>query len=561
MQPPMQPSPLIYFAASIKYLLASNIVDFLKTLSSHRNEQVNSKINMNELNQQNSGGITAAGVDKIRTMIEGFDDISHGGLPVGRTTLVSGTSGTGKTLLAVQFLRNGIVDFNEPGVFVTFEESPADIIKNAFSFGWDLQKFVDEGKLFILDASPDPDGQDVVGNFDLSALIERIQYAIRKYKAKRVSIDSVTAVFQQYDAVSVVRREIFRIVARLKQVGVTTIMTTERMDEYGQVARFGVEEFVSDNVVILRNVLEGERRRRTIEILKLRGTTHMQGEYPFTMTHQGINIFPLGAMRLTQRSSNVRVSSGVKTLDEMCGGGYFKDSIILATGATGTGKTMLVSKFLEESCVRGERVILFAYEESRAQLSRNASSWGIDFEELEQQGLLKILCAYPESAGLEDHLQTIKQEIADFKPARIAIDSLSAIARGVSNNAFRQFVIGVTGFAKQEEITGFFTNTTDQFMGSNSITNTHISTITDTILMLQYVEIRGEMSRAINVFKMRGSWHDKGIREYIISDRGLEIKDSFRNFERIISGSPTRIAVDEKTELSRIIRGVQRDEE
>ena len=516
---------------------------------------------MNELNQQNKGGITVAGVDKIRTMIEGFDDISHGGLPAGRTTLVSGTSGTGKTLLAVQFLYNGIVDFDESGVFVTFEESPADIIKNAFSFGWNLQKFVDEGKLFILDASPDPDGQDVVGNFDLSALIERIQYAIRKYKAKRVSIDSVTAVFQQYDAVSVVRREIFRIVARLKQVGVTTIMTTERVDEYGQVARFGVEEFVSDNVVILRNVLEGERRRRTIEILKLRGTTHMKGEYPFTMTRQGINIFPLGAMQLTQRSSNVRVSSGVKTLDEMCGGGYFKDSIILATGATGTGKTMLVSKFLEESCVRGERAILFAYEESRAQLSRNAYSWGIDFEELEQQGLLKILCAYPESAGLEDHLQIIKQEIADFKPARIAIDSLSAIARGVSNNAFRQFVIGVTGFAKQEEITGFFTNTTDQFMGSNSITNSHISTITDTILMLQYVEIRGEMSRAINVFKMRGSWHDKGIREYVISDRGPEIKDSFRNFERIISGSPSRIAVDEKTELSRIIRGVQREEE
>lgn len=500
---------------------------------------------------------TSIGVRKIRTTIEGFDDISHGGLPIGRTTLVSGTSGTGKTLFAVQFLYSGITQFGEPGIFVTFEESPTDIIKNAYSFGWDLQKLIDEGKLFILDASPDPEGQDVVGSFDLSALIERIQYAIRKYKAKRVSIDSVTAVFQQYDAASVVRREIFRLVARLKQVGATTIMTTERVEEYGQVARFGVEEFVSDNVVIVRNVLEGERRRRTIEILKLRGTTHMKGEYPFTITNHGINIFPLGAMRLTQRSSNVRVKSGVKTLDEMCGGGFFKDSIILATGATGTGKTLLVSKFLQEGCVQGERVILFAYEESRAQLSRNAYSWGIDFEDLEQQGLLKILCAYPESAGLEDHLQIIKSEIAEFKPGRIAIDSLSALARGVSNNAFRQFVIGVTGFAKQEEITGFFTNTTDQFMGSHSITDSHISTITDTIIMLQYVEIRGEMSRAINVFKMRGSWHDKGIREYTISADGPEIKDSFRNFERIISGSPTRIEVDEKSELSRIVRGVQ----
>lgn len=497
----------------------------------------------------------SGGVKKIRTMIEGFDDISHGGLPLGRTTLVSGTSGTGKTLFAIQFLYQGIIHFDEPGVLVTFEESPSDIIKNAFSFGWNLQGLIEQGKLFILDASPDPEGQDIVGSFDLSALIERLHYAINKYKAKRVSIDSITAVFQQYEAAAVVRREIFRLVARLKQVGVTTIITTERIEEYGPVASFGVEEFVSDNVAIVRNVLEGERRRRTMEILKLRGTTHMKGEYPFTITNDGISIFPLGAMRLTQRSSNVRVSSGVKTLDKMCGSGFFKDSIILATGATGTGKTLLVSKFIETGCLNGDRAILFAYEESRAQLSRNASSWGIDFEELERQGLLKIICAYPESTGLEDHLQIIKTEITEFKPSRIAIDSLSALARGVSNNAFRQFVIGVTGYAKQEEITGFFTNTTDQFMGSNSITDSHISTITDTILMLQYVEIRGEMSRAINVFKMRGSWHDKGIREYTINADGPLITDSFRNYEGIISGSPTRVTVDEKAELSRIVQG------
>ncbi|MEH2159468.1 MAG: circadian clock protein KaiC [Nostoc sp.] len=503
-----------------------------------------------ELNKTPRNG----GVEKIRTMIEGFDDISHGGLPIGRTTLVSGTSGTGKTLLSLQFLYNGITYFDEAGVFVTFEESPSDIIKNAHVFGWNLPRLIEEGKLFILDASPDPEGQDIVGNFDLSALIERLQYAIRKYKAKRVSIDSMTAVFQQYEAMGVVRREIFRLVARLKILNVTTVITTERSEEYGPVASFGVEEFVSDNVVIFRNVLEGERRRRTAEILKLRGTTHMKGEYPFTITNEGVNIFPLGAMRLTQRSSNIRVSSGVKILDEMCGGGFFKDSIILATGATGTGKTLLVSKFIQDGCLNGEQVILFAYEESRAQLSRNASSWGIDFEELEDQGLLKIICTYPESTGLEDHLQIIKSEIAVFKPARIAIDSLSALARGVSNNAFRQFVIGVTGYAKQEEITGFFTNTTDQFLGAHSITDSHISTITDTILMLQYVEIRGEMSRAINVFKMRGSWHDKGIREYNITADGPDIKDSFRNYERIISGAPTRVSIDEKAELSRIVR-------
>jgi circadian clock protein KaiC len=313
-------------------------------------------------------------------------------------------------------------------------------------------------------------------------------------------------------------------------------------------------------VVILRNVLEGERRRRTVEILKLRGTTHMKGEFPFTMGSHGISIFPLGAMRLTQRSSNVRVSSGVPRLDEMCGGGFFKDSIILATGATGTGKTLLVSKFVENACANRERAILFAYEESRAQLLRNATSWGIDFEQMERDGLLKIICAYPESTGLEDHLQIIKTEIGQFKPSRMAIDSLSALARGVSHNAFRQFVIGVTGYAKQEEIAGFFTNTSEEFMGSHSITDSHISTITDTILLLQYVEIRGEMARALNVFKMRGSWHDKGIREFMITGNGPEIKDSFSNFERIISGVPHRINTDERSELSRIVQGVTSEE-
>lgn len=500
------------------------------------------------------------GIQKLRTMIDGLDDITHGGLPMGRSTLVSGTSGTGKTLLSLQFLYNGIVDCDDHGIFVTFEESPVDIIKNAHSFNWDLQSLIDQGRLFILDASPDPDGHEIVGEFDLSALIERIQYAIIKYKAKRVSIDSITAIFQQYESVGLVRREIFRLVSRLKSLGVTTVMTTERVEEYGPVARFGVEEFVSDNVIILRNALEGERRHRTAEILKMRGTTHMKGEYPFTMSVKGINIFPLGAMQLTQKSSNVRVSSGIETLDQMCGGGYFKDSIILITGATGSGKTLMVTKFLETGCQNGERALLFAYEESRNQLSRNAHSWGTDLEKLEEAGLLKIICVYPESAGLEDHLQIIKQEIDAFRPSRIAIDSLSALDRGVSNNSFRQFVIGLTGFVKQEEITGVFTNTTDQFMGSHSITQSHISTITDTIILLQYVEIRGEMSRAVNVFKMRGSRHDSKIREYRINNQGAEIKDSFQGFERILSGSPTRISVDEKNELSRIILGVQSED-
>ena len=495
-------------------------------------------------------------VQKLPTGIEGFDDVCHGGLPSARSTLISGTSGTGKTVFSLQYLHHGIKHFDEAGIFITFEESPLDIIRNAESFGWNLQEIIDKNKLFILDASPDPEGQDVAGTFDLSGLIERISYAIRKYKAKRVAIDSITTVFQQYDAIYVVRREIFRLIARLKEIGVTTVMTTERVDEYGPIARYGVEEFVSDNVVILRNVLESEKRRRTVEILKLRGTTHMKGEFPFTMGSHGISVFPLGAMRLTQRSSNIRISSGVPALDEMCGGGYFQDSIILATGATGTGKTMLVSKFVEDAYKNNQKAILFAYEESRAQLLRNATSWGIDFEKMENDDLLKIICAYPESTGLEDHLQIIKSQIEEFKPSRMAIDSLSALARGVSLNAFRQFVIAITGYAKQEEIAGFFTNTAEEFMGSHSITDSHISTITDTILLLQYVEIRGEMARAVNVFKMRGSWHDKRIREFIITDKGPQIKDSFSNFEQIFTGAPHRIVAEDS--IPGVLKGIDK---
>jgi len=188
--------------------------------------------------------------------LRGWTTSFQGGLPIGRSTLISGTSGTGKTIYSLHFLYNGICKYGEPGIFVTFEESPIDVIRNASSFGWDLQELIDQGMLFILDASPDPNGQDVVGNFDLSGLIERMNYAIRKYKARRVAIDSITAIFQQYDALAVVRREIFRVIARLKEIGVTTVMTSERVEEYGPIARYGVEEFVSDNVIILRNVLD-----------------------------------------------------------------------------------------------------------------------------------------------------------------------------------------------------------------------------------------------------------------------------------------------------------------
>lgn len=483
-------------------------------------------------------------VEKLPTGIASFDVIAKGGLPKHRTTLISGTAGSGKTVFAMQFLTAGILDLGESGVFVTFEESASDIRQNMRSFGWDLAAWERDGKFAFVDASPDP-GVEVIesGSFDLGALLSRVKHAVRKVGATRVAVDSLGAVFSQFADQSTVRRELFRIAWELKAMGVTAVLTAERTADYGPIARFGVEEFIADNVMVLRNVLEGEVRRRTIEILKFRGTDHQKGEYPFTiLSGRGIVVIPLSAIELRQHSSNVRISSGNPELDAMCGGGFFRDSIILVSGATGTGKTLTVTQFLEGGAKNGERCLLLAFEESREQLFRNASGWGVDFEQMERDGLLRVVCDYPELVGLEDWLLTIQSIVEEFKPARVALDSLSALERVGSIKAFREFVIGATSFIKQQEITGLFTSTTPTLMGGSSITETHISTLTDSIVLLRYVEMFGEMKRGITVLKMRGSVHDKRIREFTIDKNGMHLGRPFRNVTGILSGSPVHIS-------------------
>jgi len=485
-------------------------------------------------------------VRKISTGIATFDVIAKGGLPEHRTTLVSGTAGSGKTVFATQFLAAGIGEGTN-GVFVTFEESADDIRTNMRSFGWDLSRWEREGKLAFVDASPDPDTEIVEsGPFELGALLARVEHAVKKVNAKRVSVDSLGAVFSQFSDQSVVRRELFRISSALKAMGVTAMMTAERISDYGPVARLGVEEFIADNVIILRNVLDEENRRRTIEILKFRGTDHQKGEFPFTIVpHGGMVVIPLSAIELRQKSSDVRISSGNAELDEMCGGGFFRDSVILVSGATGTGKTLTVTQFLQGGAEKGERCLLLAFEESREQLFRNARGWGSDFEQMERDGLLKVVCNYPDLHGLEDWLLTIQRMIAEFKPQRVALDSLSALERSGTGKAFREFVIGLTSFIKHEEITGLFTSTTPSLMGGSSITEAHISTLTDSIILLRYVEMFGEMKRGLTVLKMRGSEHDKRIREFSIDGKGMHLGRPFRNVTGILAGAPVHVSPGE----------------
>ena len=482
-------------------------------------------------------------VEKIATGISSFDIIAKGGLPRNRTTLISGTAGSGKTIFAVQFIAAGI-ESGIPGVFVTFEESAADIRKNMLSFGWDMATWEAEGKLAFVDASPDPEIESVeMGGFDLGALLARVTHAVKKVKAERVAVDSLGAVFSQFSDQSIVRSELFRIASALKALGVTAVLTAERTDDYGPIARFGVEEFIADNVMILRNVLEAESRRRTIEILKFRGCDHQKGEYPFTIVPDGgVIVIPLSAMHLSMRSSDIRVSSGNAALDTMCGGGLFRDSVTLVSGATGTGKTLTVTQFLNGGAKAGERCLLLAFEESRDQLARNATGWGVDFAQLERDGLLRVVCDYPDVSGLEDWLVTIQAAIRDFKPQRVALDSLSALEHVGTSKAFREFVIGLTSFVKHEEITALFTSTTENLMGGDSITATHISTLTDSIILLRYVEMFGEMKRGLTVLKMRGSAHDKAIREFTIDRDGMRMGRPFRNVTGILAGAPVQLS-------------------
>jgi circadian clock protein KaiC len=484
------------------------------------------------------------GVQKLATGIATFDMIANGGLPRNRTTLISGTAGSGKTVFAVQFLASGILDAGENGVFVTFEEAAADIRSNMRSFGWDLAAWEREGRLAFVDASPDPEEEVIEsGGFDLGALIARVESAVRRVGAKRVAVDSLGAIFSQFANQAIVRRELFRIASALKALGTTAVLTAERTDDYGPIARFGVEEFIADNVMVLRNVLEGERRRRTVEILKFRGTDHQKGEFPCTIaTPGGFIVIPLSAMQLRQRSSHVRISSGNAELDAMCGGGFYRDSIILVSGATGTGKTLLVTEFLHGGTLAGKRCLLLSLAESREQPFRNATGWGVDFEKMERDGTLRVVCDYPEVAGLEDWLISLKAQIEEFRPHRVAVDSLSALERGGTPKAFREFVIGLTSFIKHQEIAGLFTATTSTLMGGTSITEAHISTLTDSIILLRYVETFGEMKRGITVLKMRGSRHDTEIREFTIDQAGMHVGRPFRHVTGILSGAPMHIS-------------------
>ena len=476
----------------------------------------------------------------LATGIPGVDLITHGGLTRGRATLVGGTAGSAKTVFAVQFVAGGALN-GEPGVFVTLEERPEDIVAHARSIGFDLEPLIDSGMWTFVDATPHADGDVVTsGDYDLGGLLARIEHATQSTGATRLALDSIGALFAQIPDPDVVRRDLYRIVAAIKRFDVTAVLTSERSEDYGETGRFGIEEYVADNVILLRNALDGGHRRRTIEVLKQRGTSHQRGEYPFSViTGQGIVALPLTAIEIRKRTSDERIKTGVAELDTICSGGFFRDSMVLVSGPTGAGKTLTACHFLGGGITAGERCMAFSFEESDEQLRRNARGWGLDFRTAESERLLRIETAFPEAAGLEDHLIRMKAAIEEFQPRRIIVDSLSALERNTTVKAFREFVIGLSAYIKQQEIAGMFTVTTSDLTGGVNVTDGHISTITDSVILLRYVEIESEIRRALTVLKMRGSSHDKNVREFVINEHGLQVGDPLKLMRGFLSGDLT----------------------
>ena len=467
-------------------------------------------------------------VARVPSGVDGLDVVLAGGLPQRRLTLVTGTAGSGKTLAAVQFLAAGIGRHDEGGVFVTFEERPGAIRRNFRSFGWDIAGWEEAGRWTFVDASPHVEDDTVIaGDYDLASLVVRVKHAVAESGARRVALDSTGSLVDQFDNAIAARRALFQIAAELQEMGVTALMTAERSEDYGAITRHGFEEFVADNVVILRNALEAEKRRRTLEVLKMRGGSHLKGEQLFTIRNgRGMVVLPQEDEALDFTPSGKRLPTGLAELDAMCGGGFYDKSLILVTGAAGTGKSLLTSHFIAGGTAAGERTLLHSFEESRGQLVGNAQRWGLDFEQMEAEDKLRICATLPESASLEDHLLSMKSAIAEFRPDRVAIDSLTALQRVATAKSFREYLLGLSFYIKREAVVGMVTAATEDVAGGPVTGQLHLSTVCDAIIVLQYIGRGAEIHRGLAVLKMRGSDHDKALREYTIDDHGMHIGES-----------------------------------
>lgn len=464
------------------------------------------------------------GVVKLETGIPGFDHVTMGGLPRRRATVVAGQAGSAKTVFAGQFLAEG-VRRGQPAVFVTLEEPAEDLRANLTTLGWDIAGWERAGDWRFVDASPvvREDGTGV--DYSFAVLAAQIGKAVDETGAERLVLDSLNAVFALSEDAGAARQRLRLLISELRASGLTVVMTVETAsDPAGSLSRYGIEEFVADNVVLLRNTREGKGRRRTLEVLKMRGAAHRKGDYAFTvLPGDGLVVLPVAPERMSPGESYTRTPSGVPDLDGLLGGGLLAGSITLLSGPTGTGKTLLALEFLAGAAERGERGLLLGYEESPEQIGRNAVGSGRAFDRLRADGTLQVVSVYPEEASLEDHLLEIKQLIDTHDPARLVVDSLTALERAGSPQAYREFVVGLTSYAKQRQLTALLTASTPGLSAAVALTEGHVSTLADTVVLLRYHERPGRIDRVLTVLKMRGSWHDREVHELEIDADGLHL--------------------------------------
>jgi len=464
----------------------------------------------------------ARALPKAPTGIEGLDEITGGGLPKGRPTLVCGGPGCGKTLLATEFLVRGATQFGEPGAFISFEETGEELAQNVRSLGFDLDALVEDKKLAIDHVRVERSEIEETGEYDLEGLFVRLGFAIDSIGAKRIVLDTIESLFGGFTNEALLRSELRRLFRFLKDKGVTAVITGERGER--SYTRQGLEEYVSDCVILLDHRVNEQVSTRRIRIVKYRGTVHGTNEYPFLIDEAGFSVLPLSGLQLDHAVSNERVSSGVPDLDEMLDGkGYYRGSSILVSGTAGTGKTSLAAHFAHETARRGERCLYLAFEESPQQLIRNMQSIGVDLEPFVKKGVLKLHSSRPTLHGLEMHLVQIHKMVAQFEPAAIVIDPVSNFIDTSTAIETQAMLLRMLDFLKGKRITALFTHLTSGARPTEA-TDVGVSSLIDTWLLMRGIETGSERTRGLYVLKSRGMPHSKEIREFLITPRGVQLK-------------------------------------
>ena len=492
---------------------------------------------------------------KAPTGIEGLDEITGGGLPAGRPTLVCGTAGCGKTMLSMEFLVRGATQFGEPGVFMMFEENAAEIAANVRSLGFDLEKLVADNKIALDHVHIERSEIEETGEYNLDGLFIRLGHAIDTIGAKRVVLDTIEALFAGLPNHAVLRAELRRLFRWLKDRGVTAIITGEK-GEGNAITRYGLEEYVADCVIILDQRIHEQISTRRLRVLKYRGTAHGMNEYPFLIGAHGFSVLPITSLQLDHQASEQRVPTGIARLDEMLGGqGFYRGSSVLVSGAPGTGKTSVAAKLVETACRRGERALFFAYEESTAQIVRNMRSVGIDLAPWVNKGLLEIHSSRPTLQGLEQHLVAMHDLVRAFRPTVVAVDPISNLTLSQDDAEVKPTLMRLIDLLKKDQITAVFTSLTDgdEVVSTAAESLLSVSSLMDTWLLLRNVEFTGERNRTIFVQKSRGMAHSNQVREFVLSDHGIDLVDVYLGGNRLLTGS-ARVAQEAQERAAATLR-------